>query len=500
MLRNYLRTKLALAYENFILVFDPDRILLSANLMTEAVQQGFTSYTYNDPEEFRYLYELRLRDNKESKVLILVPDEKIYVPYDLRKRSYVVSLSLAELFPKLNTQALRTKTYIDLDLLYIAYSNYFGGFLNSSETEEFLKTTIYSRENAEEYVSNLISNIKIYLKLTDSLEQFSYTNWFEIAEKWAKARLLVDSGYAQVNLQDTSLAIDQVFQIWLEKNYRFLSASSSGESPVMVHRTLDLIHSRSKKAALLLIDGMSLENWYTFLSFAQGLPAQDKVILGNSFAIIPTVTSVSRQAIFSGKPPVTHPNPFGLANEEKQFREYLREAGYKNEDIYYGRGLNVELPPQTKIAGIIINTIDDIMHGQIQGQGGMVRDVRSWAESGELQNLIKGLLEAGFDIYITSDHGNIEATGQGKPGNEGLLTETTSQRARVYQDFALTDKVEKDFEVIKFPGTYLPKGFQYIIAKGYHSFTTKGKRIVCHGGTNIEEVIVPFVQIKQKPS
>jgi predicted ATP-dependent serine protease len=47
-----------------------------------------------------------------------------------------------------------------------------------------------------------------------------------------------------------------------------------------------------------------------------------------------------------------------------------------------------------KIVGIVIDTIDGMMHGMVLGNAGMHQQVRLWIEKGQLINLIKNLLEA----------------------------------------------------------------------------------------------------------
>lgn len=458
--------------------------------MTQVAEKGFELFDYADPEEFRFIYEARLRDNQEIKALIRVIDQSLYVPYDLRKRSYNAHLAFKDLFPRLDPGTLKNFRHLDLDLLYIAYRNYFGGSLNAARTGIFLQNEIYAEENVNELIAEMIDKIKNLLYM-----DLPYTKWFDIAYQWARIRMMVDGGFSRKDITGLAKEIDSVFQHWMIENYKYLSASVSSQSPVMAHKVADFIRARSQKAALILVDGMSVENWLTWL--ANAWPFHYDVELGFSFVLVPTITPVSRQTVFTGKLPVSLPKPFSLSNEEKQWREFWKMVGYNDSEIFFGRGYDIEIPFRAGISGIVINTIDDIMHGQIQGQEGMYRDIRSWAQKRELQSLIDKLMKKGFDVFITSDHGNVQAVGQGKPANEGLLTEMTGLRARVYQDFALTQKIKEDFQVINYPGTYLPKEYQYIISEGRNAFAPKGKGVMCHGGMNIEEVIVPFIKVKE---
>jgi hypothetical protein len=489
MFAELLKTRLALAYENFILAFDPDDLIKRSRVQEVASACGFEIAEYTDPEIFRSVYESKYRDSKDNKLIIRVQDLSIYVPYDIRKRSYVANIALAELFPKLDPSVLKKHKNIDLNMLHLAYSKYFGGQLDESKTIEFLHKDLNSPEVVSEYSEWLAPLIRAKLK-----GELSYRDWFEIAENWASLRLLHDGGYLNGELAELAHDINTVFKEWILAKYKLLSASPIKESPVMVHRIGDFIRQRSVKAALIVIDGMSVENWLTFERNCHD-PAFD-FERSYCFAMIPTTTAISRTAIFSGKLPVSQLHPLALGNEEKYWRELWQVYGYGKHEVVLFRGYDQEIPPRTKIVGVIINTIDDIMHGQQQGQAGMCRDVAAWAQSGDLQGLIKGLLEDGFDVYLTSDHGNVEATGQGRPPNEGLFTEKAGQRNRIYQHFARTAGIEESHSVIKYPGTYLPKDYQYLLCDGYFSFETAGVKSVCHGGMNIEEVIVPFIRVR----
>ncbi len=95
---------------------------------------------------------------------------------------------------------------------------------------------------------------------------------------------------------------------WVVLNYGNLTSISYVNGPVMVHQIpwyLNYIMKKQKydRVALLVFDGMSVDNWYLIKRYL------NKNALWNieekkSFAWIPTLTSISRQAIFSGDIPL----------------------------------------------------------------------------------------------------------------------------------------------------------------------------------------------------
>lgn len=108
------------------------------------------------------------------------------------------------------------------------------------------------------------------------------------------------------------------------------------------------------------------------------------------------------------------------------------------------------------------------------------------------------LWKAGFSIYLTSDHGNIETQGQGRP-NEGCLAETRGQRARLYKDELLLKQVQNEYpESIWWTGQGLPEHYYVLLAKGRTAFTGENEETIAHGGIALEEVVVPFICLRKE--
>jgi hypothetical protein len=151
--------------------------------------------------------------------------------------------------------------------------------------------------------------------------------------------------------------------------------------------------------------------------------------------------------------------------------------------------------PKMQVLGLVINTVDDIMHGMVLGTAGMHQSVRLWAEQGYLLRVLERLHRGGFSIYLTADHGNLEAVGQGRP-REGSLVETRGERARVYESDVFRDQVAKEFPgTISWPGPGLPSNSKVLLADGRTAFIRRDERAVVHGGLALEEVLVPFVRL-----
>ena len=255
------------------------------------------------------------------------------------------------------------------------------------------------------------------------------------------------------------------------------------------------------------MDGLALDQWVTVREFLQN----DNLMIHESatFAWIPTLTSVSRQSIFAGKPPIYFPSSIHSTNSEKKlWEQFWEDHGLNRLDIVYQRGLgNNELPSlleekidshSTRVVGLVIDTVDKIMHGMQLGSAGMHNQIKQWCEGGFLSELIEYLLDRDYNVWLTSDHGNIECVGNGRP-SEGVVAETRGERARVYPTPELRSGVASKFTFAhEWQPTGLPPGYFPLVAGNRDAFVKPDASIVGHGGIAIEEVIVPLVEFERR--
>lgn len=341
-----------------------------------------------------------------------------------------------------------------------------------------------------------------------------HQQWFKFAYRWAelssvfhlnKPDFAVES-YAQLQSE-----IDQRFSDWLLSKYAGLH-SHPPMPPVMLHHAprfmaRELRDGHSEKVAMILIDGLSVDQWITVRN---QLDLDEDVSETAVFAWVPTITSVSRQALFSGKAPYQFASSIKTTSgEPKAWSQFWLDQGLNKQEIFYEKGLGNDgiaslieslSDRRLKAVGLVINTVDDMMHGMQLGAAGMHNQVKLWVENGYLRNLINWLLDNGFSIHITSDHGNVEAIGAGKV-KEGAIAESRGERTRVYETETLRDSVSYGCdEAIAWPPIGLPSDYWPTVMKGRKAFVALGEKIVGHGGIALEEVIVPYVKVSRVSS
>lgn len=343
-----------------------------------------------------------------------------------------------------------------------------------------------------------------------------YTDWLGFAAKWAElASLIYTEGNAveQPEFQKLGKQVRWAFEEWLRIHYASL-INLPPTNPAMLHhvprkmaRHFEQRHG--SRLALIVVDGLALDQWITI---RQLLQHDDRSLLIREsavFAWIPTITPVSRQAVYSGRAPIYFPTSIGTTNnEEKLWRQFWEEQGVSRHDVAYKRGLGdgdphealdaILNPGKTRVLGLVVDKVDKIMHGMQLGTAGMHNQIRQWCKSGYLLMLIRYLLDHEFEIWLTSDHGNIEAKGRGRPA-EGVIADTRGERVRVYPAPELRAEVAKHFTFAhEWEPVGLPPGYYPLVAGARDAFVTEGDTTVAHGGIAIEEVIVPLVRIERR--
>jgi hypothetical protein len=471
---------LATESENRILIFAGQGIAETVDLAHLLKVAGFVLYEYTDVERFRIVYEETIKASTGKTAVIVTSD--IYVPYDIRRGFRPADLSAAALFPQLNVDTMMM--YVrDWDIISFAYENNYTDSSLAAQTVKFIKNTAFSKENVGLYCCE-----KQKVLFASGAGAIGYLDWIGVAG----AKAVIEYYAAMANIRiDLSFA-DAAFGRFIENAYGQLSSEVGGDFPPIVTKTLSAIASGgNEKAALIVIDGMSLFD-FEAMSRHWGSIAY---AYGASYALIPTTTPISRQSLLSGKYPRELAKPFSLVNEEKEFRAKAAELGYGNRQVEYLRGFDADVSPLSKLITIIINEVDDIVHGQRQGRAGMYNDMDLFGKSGKMQSLVKRLTELGFTVYITADHGNTPCVGVGG-FRSGVEVETRSMRMAILKDFAEANALLTE-NTTEYRGYYLNKSYRYFVCKNGVSFDNKGEEVMTHGGMSLDEVIVPFIRIRR---
>lgn len=364
----------------------------------------------------------------------------------------------------------------------------------------------------------------------------THRTWLQFAERWAELTVLC---YQEISAlpptqadryRTLHLKTERRFAEWMHARYHTLHSLPFLPMPVMVHHIPHWMAVRraenpGKRMALLVVDGLALDQWRIIRDVWD---AQDHGWLiqeHTTVAWVPTLTSISRQALFAGSAPQFFPNTWGKTDQDAaHWQRFWGECGLPPGSVQYVRNLGVKNlepdgqvsidsnlvletevlsaveNPQTQVLGLVVNTVDHIMHGMQLGTPGLHQQIRLWITNYPyLSRLIEKLLAASFIVYLTSDHGNVWARGIGRP-SEGVLVETRGQRARLYTDPAfLAAGLQQSPSAIVWTNVGLPAELKTLLAPDLTAFLNVDEHAVCHGGIALEEVIVPFIEITREP-
>ena len=410
------------------------------------------------------------------------------------------------------------------------------GYIENCFIEGFLQPISFDRAdifsktwiNIGIKIEPKIDKVRQFTKLIQNLEKTipsenaKHTDWFHFARGWAELKVITtdileisESNFKSEQLISLEHKIDEQFVQWVQKRFAGL-VQLPPAPPVMVHHIprylANVINdkpvSENIKLALVVIDGLAFDQW---LIIRKILANKDPTLQFREHAVfswIPSLTSVSRQAIFAGKPPIYFPNSIFSTEKEPTFwSQFWIENGLLAKNVVYFKGLGdggletiseALSNPYISTAGLVVDTVDKIMHGMELGTAGMHSQVTQWMKQSFLNKLISLLLDKGFRVYLTSDHGNIQAEGCGSP-QEGSIADLRGERVRIYSDITLRDNVQECFpDAIKWDPVGLPSNFFSLLAPHRKAFIQENQKVVCHGGISIEELIVPFIQIDRK--
>jgi hypothetical protein len=361
---------------------------------------------------------------------------------------------------------------------------------------------------------------RLLQKLADLIpaEGSRHEDWEDFAKRWAELTVLFyeiqPTCPDELNdeLKELRRRVDEAFEQWLASHFGGMMNLPSSP-PAMLHHVprylARLLHERTdKRIALVVIDGMSFDEWIVIRRALSQDSSELRFGEDTVFAWVPTITSLSRQALFAGSVPYYFPDSlYSTDKESERWSRFWENEGLPKNAVSYGRGFgsgdladlkSIIDDPRVRILGVVVDTVDKIMHGTVLGMRGMHAQVSRWAEDGYLSNLLKMLFERDFYVFLTSDHGNVAAEGCGRP-SEGVIAEQQGKRVRIYSDKGLRKKTKEDFpDTIEWPGIGLPEDFFPLIAPPRKAFDQKGKEIVSHGGIMLEEVVVPFITVSRR--
>lgn len=354
-------------------------------------------------------------------------------------------------------------------------------------------------------------------KIPDA-DEATYQAWQAYSLRWGtwvrlRWQTVPDRGPGEADAVAFVERVQAAFSSWLLRRFGPLSTLPYLPRPVLGHHVPHYLAHHlgqpgTERVALLVIDGMAIDQWRILRDTFVGHHIDEQAI----FSWIPTLTQIGRQAIFSGRVPLefaasiegTHREPLHWSNFwqdrglPSQAIRYLKPQGKKEsfeplaQDI-----LSAADDKNVSVIGAVIGVIDQNMHQIGLGTPGLHGLVEVWAKTRQLTGLVDSLLERGCAVFITADHGNVFGRGFGKP-DVGVTAEQRGERAHIFRNKNFRDNTAPLYpNAFVWPPVGLPQDYFPLIAPYGACFMPQGKEAVSHGGIALEEVMVPFVRISE---
>ncbi len=322
------------------------------------------------------------------------------------------------------------------------------------------------------------------------LQNANTNNVLSLSKLWAE---LVYLSYKTNNTEYQGLIpqIDAFSDIFINSNgMEQVFYASTDRKPKIVDKILANIKAdKQAKIALICFDCMGYAEWYLLKDFfnTQNWEFEDTAV----FTLLPSLTSISRSAIFQGNTEVYDLKYPGRKTEAKAFANYFsnKETKYFTEED--------EITSDTVLGyeyiSILYNFFDELSHSAQFPQNNESKDlyfksVLAYLEKSTVIQDFQILIENDFQIYICSDHGSVVAKGNGKR-IEKYLSDDFAKRGVIVN--------KENEELINERKINIPFVDDKILVlpEGRTMFANKNQIEVNHGGATVEEMVVPYIKL-----
>jgi len=344
-------------------------------------------------------------------------------------------------------------------------------------------------------------------------------DWLNLGAEWGEAvyqaNSLSQSEYEQVQplLFEARRTLDTCFHTFIQDRYGAVHYYQDSKGPVSLIAVNGWLRghvTEKERLALLCFDGLALDQWHLLRAYLEQTLTGVSFVENRTYAIAPTLTPVSRQALFAGRPPVTFEGTLLATDKDaERWTAYWVNHNIPPKRVDYLRvqadGAGLEKLPaivesKNQRLGVLINLFDDVMHG-VKGMS-ITADKRIYyaslqahLESGRLADLFSILRRHHYRIFITADHGNIAGVGIGAAPPKALV-ESYARRVALFDNPQLAVDFAQQHGAYTFWTKMLPVTLQPVYLPGNQLFAPAGQTFISHGGLSIEEVIVPFIEVQ----
>ena len=295
--------------------------------------------------------------------------------------------------------------------------------------------------------------------------------------------VLTDDDIEQINNQ---------FQDWLNEHYFAVLQSNPLLGAKSVNRILPHLaanYQHEDKVALMVVDGFAYWQYVVLKRYLeiQNIKTKDSTIV----SWLPSITMLSRQAIFRGNTP-TMDYKQSPENERKLWRSYWQgQSVSQYETQYISDDDEFAINEGVKRLAVVTVEMDKKMHSSYD-----YRDLLSLTENWcpRITEKIKTILKAGYTLYLTTDHGSVLS--------KGWRALSQVEKVFLYKDGSRGKRhliYNNEEEYLRFTRENGELGMlahdHWLCMRNNLCFARNNERMITHGGCHFEEVVIPFIKI-----
>jgi CheY-like chemotaxis protein len=378
---------------------------------------------------------------------------------------------------------------------------------------------------------------KLFMRMQDRLD---YQEWADLYKKLVYWELELEKSN-MVEMEDILASqkteANKEFAKYISKNY--LDWFKDEDKPLLSHnllkeRVFDLL-KENKPTFFILIDNLRYDQWKVIEpKILENFKVQSEEMF---YSILPTATQYARNAMFSGLTPLQiqehYPNYWkndddeggkNLYEEElvkelirRNFRDELKISYTKVTNFEKGKDLEDKIlnGMNNRFNVIVYNFVDTISHAKTEMD--MIKELASddaafrsltlsWFEHSPLHNALLKLVGKDVNIVITTDHGTKLVQHPSKCIGDRATSSNIRYKSGKSMNFEARDVFEvKNPKDAQLPSSNLSSSFIFakednylVYQNNYNKFVTYFRDTFQHGGISLEEMIIPFVVLKNK--
>jgi len=146
------------------IVVDPDHLLAEEKITAKLNEMGFVIESFENPIDFRYLFETKYRPNlsDNSPELLITTLDLSKIPFDILAKARVLEVSLNDIYPNLNWQVVSSLDDQYYNRLYDACQEHLSEKLGENSTKDFILRHVF--EIAPELINRPEDLVVVLLK------------------------------------------------------------------------------------------------------------------------------------------------------------------------------------------------------------------------------------------------------------------------------------------------------------------------------------------------